>query len=239
FRRQWSESLKYSRPLARWLDAQVAAYDVVHVHGVFSHACLAAAARCRGHRVPYVVRPLGMLDSWSLGQRRLRKRLAWRCGAQRMLSCAAAVHYTTEREREAAESRLGLGRGVVIPLGVDPDLLGAGEAGTGARPPAETPYVLVLARLHPKKGLGRVVDVFLDVAARDGLGRWKLVIAGDGERDYVRELTRRVRSNDRDGRVVFTGWLDGAAKRAALETAALLALASRQENFGLAVVEAL
>ena len=45
FPRQWSESFKYSRPLAGWLMDHVAGFDVVHIHAVFSHACLAAARR--------------------------------------------------------------------------------------------------------------------------------------------------------------------------------------------------
>src|SRR3977135_4493328 len=44
---QWGESFKYSKPLAAWLDANVDQFDVVHIHAVFNHACLAAAAACR------------------------------------------------------------------------------------------------------------------------------------------------------------------------------------------------
>src|SRR5262245_37266867 len=42
FPRQWSEAFKYSRPLAQWLNANIHKFDVVHVHAVFSHACIAA-----------------------------------------------------------------------------------------------------------------------------------------------------------------------------------------------------
>src|SRR5215469_17035291 len=61
FRRQATESLKWSAPLAAWLRAHVAEYDVVHAHAVFSHAPLAAARACRAAGVPYIVRPLGTL----------------------------------------------------------------------------------------------------------------------------------------------------------------------------------
>src|SRR5581483_6875524 len=57
FRRQWSEALKYSRPLGRWLEGHVGAFDLVHVHGVFSHACLAAARSAARRGIPYLVRP--------------------------------------------------------------------------------------------------------------------------------------------------------------------------------------
>src|SRR5207248_476169 len=58
FSRQWSEAFKYSHSLARWVGENVRGFDVVHIHAVFSHACLAAAKACCRHNVPYVVRPL-------------------------------------------------------------------------------------------------------------------------------------------------------------------------------------
>src|SRR5438445_1337264 len=125
FPRQWSEAFKYSGPLAAWLGDHVTDFDVVHVHAVFSHACLAAANACRSGHVPYIVRPLGTLDPWSLRQKPIRKRLLWHCGARSMLQKAAAVHYTTSEEQRLVEESLGLGRGVVIPLGVDAELLAA------------------------------------------------------------------------------------------------------------------
>jgi glycosyltransferase involved in cell wall biosynthesis len=246
FRRQYSEAFKYSHPLARWLERYVGRFDVVHIHAVFSHACMAAAAACRRHSVPYVVRPLGSLDPWSLQQKRLPKRVLWYLGARHTLAAAAAIHYTTAEERRLAEEALGLRRGVVIPLGVEASLLDA------ARPQAEfrhqypslgeAPYVLVLSRLHPKKGLELLLDAFLGVTQSKEFEPWRLVIAGDGEPDYVGRLRRVLadrRAHDSSLPVVFTGWLEGQARTAALRGAGLFALVSRQENFGLAVVEAM
>ena len=95
---------------------------MVHIHAVFSHACLAAAQSCRRHRVPYIVRPLGTLDPWSLRQKRFRKQLFWQLAVKRMLREAAAIHYTADEEQRLAEHSLGLKRGVVIGLGVDSSL---------------------------------------------------------------------------------------------------------------------
>jgi glycosyltransferase involved in cell wall biosynthesis len=233
FRRQWSEAFKYSGPLGNWLSAHVADYDAVHVHAVFSHACLAAASACRKRHVPYLVRPLGSLDPWSLRQKPLRKRLLWYAGARRMLHGAAAIHYTTASERRLSEGPLGLRRGAVIPLGVDADLLEDRPATIG------DPYVLILGRIHPKKGIDAFIDVFLDVCSAPDMDRWKLVIAGDGEAEHVAALKRLIAEPDCHTRVVFRGWLAGADKAAALRGASLLALPSRQENFGIVVAEAL
>jgi glycosyltransferase involved in cell wall biosynthesis len=243
FSRQWSEAFKYSHPLARWMDEKVMEFDVVHIHAVFSHACLAAAKACRGHNVPYLVRPLGTLDPWSLRQKHLRKRLLWHVGARSMLQQATAIHYTTSEEQRLVETSLGLGRGIVIPLGVEEALLevSSGAASFRCRYPSleQEPYVLVLCRLHPKKGLELFLEVFLEVTHEEEFRQWRLVIAGEGEIGYVASLKRLVREQGGQDRVLFSGWLDGAEKAAALREAALMVLPSHQENFGLSVVEAM
>src|ERR1700737_3764647 len=43
---QWGDSFKYSGQLSVWLDANVKNFDVVHIHAVFNHACIAAARAC-------------------------------------------------------------------------------------------------------------------------------------------------------------------------------------------------
>jgi glycosyltransferase involved in cell wall biosynthesis len=243
FARQWSESWKYSRSLARWLVEHVAEFDVVHIHAVYSHACIAAATACRRRRRPYVVRPLGTLDPWSLRQKWARKRLLWHVCVKQMLKGAAAIQYTTASERDLAERPLGLRRGVVIPLGVDDALFTSACLADQFRahhPEVKSEkYVLVLGRLHPKKGLDLLIDVFSEATQRMVNNEWKLVIAGDGEPEYVRALKQLAVARGAQHRVVFTGWIGGDEKVGAIQGAAALALPSRQENFGLVVAEAL
>lgn len=155
FARQWSEALKYSRPLALWLEDNVQNFDLAHIHAVFSHACVAAASACRKRRVPYLVRPLGTLDPWSLKQKRARKRLFWHLGVNRMLSGAAAIHYTTDEEKRLVEANLKLTRGVVVPNSIDLSFIERPiEPFHRKRPElGNNPYVLALSRMHPKNGV--------------------------------------------------------------------------------------
>jgi glycosyltransferase involved in cell wall biosynthesis len=242
FPRQWSESWKYSRPLGRWLGAHAHEFDVVHIHAVFSHASVAAARAAARRGVPYVVRPLGTLDPWSLRQKALKKRVFWQVLGRQMLAGASAVHYTTVAERRLVEDSMRLKRGVVIPIGIAESAdLAALPAGTGDSTPAwvdGSPYVLSLGRLHPKKCTEMLIEAFAALAQLPELSAWKLVVAGDGEPPYRAQL-ETLASRAAPGRVVFTGWLTGSAKAATLQRAALLALPSRQENFGVAVVEAM
>jgi glycosyltransferase involved in cell wall biosynthesis len=227
---QFGASFKYSRPLASWLDANARQFDLAHIHAVFNHASVAAARACRKASVPYVIRPLGTLDPWSMKQKPLRKRIFWSLQGRTMLEAAKAVHYTSATEQSGTENLLGVNHGKVIPLGIDPATCGANGSQSSER------YVLVLSRLHPKKGLEVLIDAFALLVQENRFAEWKLVIAGDGPRDYVSSLKRRASVSNR---IVFSGWLDGQRKEAMLSCASLLALPSYQENFGICVMEAL
>ena len=47
--------------------------DLVHGHGLWQHIVHWGASACRAAGVPYVIRPCGMLDPWSLSQGRIKK----------------------------------------------------------------------------------------------------------------------------------------------------------------------
>ena len=239
FPSQLGESFKYSRPLAAWLNSHIHEFGLAHIHAVFNHSSIAAAHVCRKAAVPYVVRPLGTLEPWSMTQKSVRKRVFWQVAGKAMLRSAAAIHYTTDAEKNSTESLLGLNHGKVIGLGV--------EINTGAKERlaehfpglAQEPYALVMSRLHPKKGLDVLIDAFLALVQREKFAHWRLVIAGDGPSEHVLKLKELAAASLHSGRIMFTGWLDGEQKEALLSGASLLVLPSRQENFGMCVMEAL
>ena len=174
FRRQFSEALKYSAPLAAWLQKSVPSeYDVVHVHALLSHACLAAAAACRANHVPYVVRPLGTLNRWSLAQKPWRKRVLLATerpkGAR---SRRRAVHYTATR-RAAARRRRFQRRSAASScrLGIDASVLDEAPL-----PAAGTRPVALRARLvaSPSRQGARRADrcLWRRLPHRPGSGGW-------------------------------------------------------------------
>src|SRR5829696_4664588 len=232
FHSQWGESFKYSRPMASWLNTNMRNFGLAHIHAVFNHSSVAAARACRDAGVPYVIRPLGTLDPWSMTQKPLRKRLFWQVSGKVMLQRAAAVHYTSEAEKLSTEGQLGLNHGKVIALGTETSITSYNLADHFPEL-AGDPYVLVLSRLHPKKGLDVLIDAFQSLGEK--FSRWRLVLAGDGPSEYVSRLKNKVVGD----RILFTGWLEGARKEAVLGGASLLVLPSYQENFGLCVMEAL
>jgi len=217
----------------------IPAADVVHIHGVWEPMLLLAGTMAGRHGVPYLVRPCGMLDAWSLSQRAMKKKMALWLAHRRLLNKASYIHVLTPEEAASVKALQIRAPLVTIPNGVDlREIDGAPAEAIFDRVPAlrGKPYVLFLGRLHYKKGLDFLAEVFARVGQL--MPELQLLVAGpdDGEEVAFRELIGRLGIG---GRVHLTGALAGAEKYSAFKNAALFCLPSQQEGFSNAVIEAM
>jgi glycosyltransferase involved in cell wall biosynthesis len=158
---------------------------------------------------------------------------------RRHLNRASAIHLTTAAECEAV-SRLGLKVPVIVePLGVDLgefDPLPAEGTFRGQYPELSgRRCVLFFGRVCEKKG----VHLLIEAMARVKDEKAMLVIAGPVEADYGRPLDALIQQHALADRVKFVGMLQGRQRVAALAECELFVLPSHQENFGVAVIEAM
>lgn len=212
----------------------------LHLHGVWEPilACAATVAARRG--VPYCVCPAGMLDTWSLGQKAWKKRLALMLVYRAMLDGAAFIHALNRDEVELMRP-LGLkAPAEIIPNGIFVEefehLPPAADFPALIGLPAGRRFVLFLSRLHYKKGLDLLAEAFQEVAHE--CPDVDLVVAGPdgGAEDDFRDLVRRF---GLESRVFMVGPLYSETKLQAFAAASCFCLPSRQEGFSIAITEAL
>ena len=234
FPRTCSESWKYSRQLGNWLRSEIGQYDVVHVHGLFSYATLAASHSARRHDVPLVLRPCGMLAAYSRSRSPLRKSVYWRLVERQNVEGAAWLHATTEEEGAELQTLLPASRPVCIPLGVEEQAWQAPRISGSFRRqhaiPADGPLLLFLSRLHRKKGLADLLIPALAQLPPDV----RLAVVGDVDaRDagYSEECHAAARQWGVSQRVHFVGPLYFEEKWAAYDDATAYVLPSYHENF--------
>ena len=213
--------------------------DLVHLHSLWPPPCLWAGRLAARRKIPYLMSLHGHLRPGALQWRPHRKRFGLRfLGYQALLKGAAALHALNESEAAEAEA-LSLGPPVhVIPNGVprvelpaDPELFRR-RFSLG-----DKPYLLFLARLHPRKGCARLAEAFAAIAHR--YPELQLVFAGndvDGGSLAPKEIIARA---GLEARVRFTGFIDGALKRGVLAGALLYLLPSDHEGFSVSSLEAL
>ena len=124
-------------------------------------------------------------------QKSLRKKLFLNLGGNRMLRNAAAIHYVCETEKCRSETAIGINHGIVVPLGID---LSPPSLTKERNISDQRPYLLVLSRLQPSKGIDVLIEAFLAAREDKPLSKWQLVIAGKGSSQYEALLKRKIKA---------------------------------------------
>jgi len=220
-----------SAAMNRALHATVASFDVVHIHYIWVWTTVAAAAAARKHDVPYVLAPRGMLVADLIRRKSmLAKRLWLTLFGRRDVERAAAIHVTSTAEAENLRA-LGftLPRISLIENGIE----APAEACAADETASDAPYILFLGRISWKKGLDRLLRALTSVDTAD------LIIAGYDENGYSAELKQLARKLGVEDRVQFVGPAENEAKWRLLRGARCFVLSSYNENFGMAVLEAM
>ncbi len=247
--------LEYSREFNQWLVENCGRFDAIISHGIwrFNSRATRLAARAAGR--PYFVFPHGMLDPWFKRYypvKHLKKCLFWWFTEYSVLRDAQAVLFTCQEELLLArEGGFWPYRCVerVVPLGTSkpPENEEAQRRAFMDKFPElrDKRVLLFLGRLHEKKGCDLLLRAFLDLLEtrpREVWGDLHLMIAGPcSHPDYLKMLKQLAAPCEAlsPGSVSFPGMLTGDLKWGALRQAEVFVLPSHQENFGIAVVEAL
>ena len=235
-------SYGYAARFVPWLKERRGNYDAVVVHGIWQYNSFGVWRALRGSATPYFVFPHGMLDPWfnrTYPLKHLKKLLYWPWAEYRVLRDAAAVLFTSEEEKRLARESFALYQAneVVVNYGTatpevdwaaaEEEFLGKFSQLRGQR------FFLFLGRLAEKKGCDFLIEAFAESL---GKGASQLVLAGPAaDESYL----QRLRDLARDLPITFTGMLSGKMKWGALRAADAFVLPSHQENFGIAIAEAL
>ena len=229
-----------------WLREYSENVDAVVAHGLWQYGSFGVWRVLRNGAIPYFVLPQGMLDPWFKRRyplKHLKKLLYWPWAEYRVLRDARAVLFTAEEEMLQARKsfRPYRCRERVVPMGITPpqgDAAHFREAFFKQYPQlAGKRLILFLGRIHEKKGCDLLLRAFAEVAPQ--YPDLHLIMAGPDQVGWQGRLQEMCATHGISGRVTWPGMLTGDLKWGALYAAEVFALISFQENFGLAVVEAL
>lgn len=235
--RRTTREYTFSWAITPWLLRHIHEFDFVHIHAVFSYTSVLAGILARTHRIPYAVRPAGILQRWGMRARRAApKQLHYNIFEKGILNQAAFVQAMTSAEAKEIQ-HLGIGAPIeVIYHGLQP-----------ARPsPSAQPLTnvsdqaitfLFLGRLHPVKGLDLLLPAFAGALTQDA--RLVLLLAGDGDSSYKTWMRVQIDELGLADHVRWLGFLQSDAKWGTIAASTAVVMPSYSENFGMVVVEAM
>lgn len=245
---------KYNKNLLPWLLGHFHRFDTVIIHGLWSYYSYAAIKAIRKYRknntlVPKVyIMPHGMLDPYfqRAKERRLkalRNNVYWKIIENRVINEADGVLFTCEEELLLARTtfpnykpkrEFNVGYGIQPPPSYKTIMR---EAFAAAVPQwDEKPYFIFLSRIDPKKGVDHLIRAYLKLE-KELETVPQLIVAGPGlDRPYGAAMQQLASTSPN---ILFPGMLGGDAKWGAFYESEVFVLPSHQENFGIAVVEAL
>ena len=239
-------SYQYSAKLAPWLKLHAKNYDTIIINGLWQYHGFGAWCVLTKMQVPYFVFTHGMLDPWfkhTYPLKHLKKWLYWPWAEYRLLRDASAVLFTCEEERQLARQSFWLYkvREAVINYGTGTPPQNADDLKSlfyEAYPQLKNKRVLLfLSRIHEKKGCDLLIDAFAKVALQDA--SLHLLMAGPCHSDLIDQLKSQAHILGIANRITWPGMLQGNIKWGAFYASEAFVLSSHQENFGIAVAEAL
>ena len=208
--------------------------DLFHGHGIWQLLVHKMARFARKNNIPYIITPRGMLEPWSLGQKKIKKLFAMFLYQRRNLDNSKCIHATCEMEAINLR-KLGFKNPIaIIPNGINLDEF------PNSYPQKETrkKKILFLSRIHIKKGIENLIDAWklIDPEVRKN---WKIEIVGNGDYKYIKSLKEKIFLEKIGHQIEIKKPVFGKAKVNLFREANLFVLPTFSENFGIVIAEAL
>ena len=212
--------------------------DVFHAHGLWMMPGIYTADAARRLNRPLILAPRGMLGRDALKFSSSVKQAFWTALQKRACDQVSCFHATAESEHHDIRA-FGLMQPVaIVPNGIDLPVLSELESREASRSLTTTaPFILSLGRIHPKKGLDRLIAAFAQVAHDHE--DWELKIIGPDEGGHADQLSRLATAAGLQHRVFINLPVYGQEKFRLMRQAEIFVLATLHENFGMTVAESL
>ncbi len=207
-------------------------FELIQIQSVWEMPYHKVILEARKQNIPYIVTPRGMLEPWSLSQKKWKKKLAWWLYQRNDVQKSACVFTTAKMEAEHV-SNLGITTcKAVIPNGIETDAYPCKSSVEGVKK-----QVLFLSRVHVKKGIELLFEAWKRL--HSDYVDWQLLVIGNGEAEYIHSLENRVESLGLKDSIKILPPVFGEAKIKVYQESALFCLPSFSENFGMVIAEAM
>lgn len=207
-------------------------FELIQIQSMWDLPYHKVMVEARKLNIPYIVTPRGMLEPWSLSQKKWKKKLAWWLYQRNDVEKSACVFTTAKMEAEHVRE-LGITTcKAVIPNGIETDGYPCKSSVGHVKK-----QVLFLSRVHVKKGIELLFEAWKRL--HSDYADWQLFVIGNGEAEYIHSLENRVENLGLKDSIKILPPVFGEAKINVYQESALFCLPSFSENFGMVIAEAM
>lgn len=207
-------------------------FDLIQIQSMWDLPYHKVMVEARKLSIPYIVTPRGMLEPWSLSQKKWKKKLAWWLYQRNDVQKSACVFTTAKMEADHV-GELGITTSkAIIPNGIETDGYPCKSSVGHVKK-----QVLFLSRIHVKKGIELLFEAWKRI--HTDYQDWQLLVIGNGETEYIHSLENRVESLGLKDSIKILPPVFGEAKIKVYQESALFCLPSFSENFGMVIAEAM
>ena len=218
------------KEIAQYLENEK--FHLIQIQSMWDWPYHKVMVEARKQGIPYIVTPRGMLEPWSLCQKKWKKKLAWWLYQRNDVQKSVCVFTTAEMEAEHVRE-LGITTcKSVIPNGIETDGYPCKTSIDGVKK-----QVLFLSRVHVKKGIELLLEAWKRI--HPDYSDWQLLVIGNGEAEYIHSLENRVESLGLKENIKILPPVFGDAKIKVYQESSIFCLPSFSENFGMVIAEAM
>ena len=247
--------LAYNKRLFSFLVKNAINYDVLIIHGIWQYHSICTIKAIEWLKINRLEKklpkvycmPHGMLDPWFQKEntrklKAIRNNIYWYLFEKNVINEVDGILFTCEEELLLAKTtfigynpkrEINVGYGIEAP---PENNLNFSQAFTQSFPTLKgMPFLLFLSRIDYKKGVDLLIESY-NLLSKENPNLPHLVIAGPTDTLFAKKMILLASENPK---IHFTGMLKGPEKWGALYGCKAFILPSHQENFGIAVAEAL
>jgi glycosyltransferase involved in cell wall biosynthesis len=206
-------------------------FDVVHLQSWWSLLLFGAALVCKLKKRKFILSPRGMLSAYSFHNQHSRAKKILHILLGKNLLRKSVLHATSQLEWRDCLQVNKEWNGFVLD-----NLVNLPKKTFSALSNEKSTVLTIgfLSRIDPKKGIELLLQALAGVHFE-----YRLLIAGTGDKQYIAGLKTLANELSISAKIEWCGWMAGEEKFRFYESIDLFALTSYNENFAIAVTEAL
>ena len=214
-------------------------FDLIVLHGVWSMLLYKITQIGYKNNIPMIMWPHGSIDPFDLQKKKYLKRIIGPIFIKKLLNKLDALICTSKLEEKIIIKYGATVNTLSVPLPVFLDKqLGTKERFRKKYNLSKKDFVILfLSRIDYKKGLNLLLPAIKKIIKTQD--KIKLIIAGTGSEYYEKIFSRWINENKIMDYIKCIGFISDQEKADAFAGSDCFALPSLNENFGIAVVEAL